>query len=292
MEKEINIDIERLLRSKSWSQLNAEDLLQVKEYLSTEQEYEAMRALVLELRSAVQTDEALKPASEIRDNLLAAFDAEQSKRRALWWNGLLISMKDKLRFDIPAIRYGVSGAFVLLLLFVAFRFFTNGDAHPDVIVKNETAPVLNPAQNNDSVANEIQFAVNTDSSSIENEAPLIQEQELRMPVTQQPQTNSLATTVDQAPMVDTTAAVANVMIDSSNIAALAVSPVNAFLTSGSATAVTINATAPLNYTWSNTTFTDAGSSIVVGTAVYSVGPEKTRPLASDAGLVRTYYSLR
>lgn len=292
MEKEINIDIERLLRSKSWSQLNTDDMRQVKDYLNTEQEYEAMRALVLELRSAVQTDEALKPASEIRDNLLAAFDAEQSKRRALWWNGLLISLKDKLRFDIPAIRYGVSGAFVVLLLFVAFRFFTNGDAHPNVIVKNETAPVVNPAQNNDSVANEMQVAVNTDSSSIENTAALIQEQELRMPVTQQPQSNTLATTVDQSPMVDSAAAVANVMIDSSNIATLAVWPANALLSSGSATVLTNSATAPMNYTWSNTTFTDAGSSIVVGTAVYSVGPEKTRPLSSDAGLVHTYYSLR
>jgi hypothetical protein len=251
-----------------------------------------MRMLVLELRSSVQSDDSMLPSEDVRRNLLEAFENEQRKRRALWWNGLLISLKDKLRFDIPAVRYGVSGAFALLLLFVAFRFFTSGESQSDLIVKNEPTPIVNPSQNTDSSEKEIQVAVNTDSSPIENKLPLIQEEELRIPVTQEPQSNSIAVTVDKSPTVDTTAAVANVMVDSSNIAALTVSPANAFLTSGSATALTTNATATMNYNWSAATYTDLGSSNVIGTAVFSVGPEKTRPLASDAGLVRTYYSLR
>jgi hypothetical protein len=292
MEKEINLDMERLLRAKSWSQLNAEELREVKQFIGTEQDYESMRMLVLELRSSVQSDDSLVPSEGVRRNLLEAFENEQRKRRALWWNGLLISLKDKLRFDIPAVRYGVSGAFALLLLFVAFRFFTSGESQPDLIVKNEPTPIVNPSQNTDSSENEIQVAVNTDSSPIENKLPLIQEEELRIPVTQEPQSNSIAVTVDKSPTLDTTAAVANIVVDSSNIAALTVSPANAFLTSGSATALTTNPTATMNYTWASPTFTDAGSLNIVGTSVYNLGPEKTRPLASDAGLVRTYYSLR
>lgn len=293
MEKEINLDMERLLRSKSWAQLNSEELREVKQFIGTEQEYESMRMLVLELRSSVQSDDSLVPSEDVRQNLLEAFENEQRKRRALWWNGLLISLKDKMRFDIPAVRYGVSGAFMLLLLFVAFRFFTSGESQPDVIVKNEPTPVVNPSQNMDSSEKEIQVAVNTDSSPAENGAPVVADNYSNVPVVQQSRTNSAATVNnDQSPLVDTTAVAANVISDSSNIAALTVEPANTFLTSGSATALTVNATATMNYSWTAATNTDLGSSNVIGTTVFSIGPEKTRPLASDAGLVRTYYSLR
>lgn len=293
MEKEINLDMERLLRSKSWAQLNSEELREVKQFIGTEQEYESMRMLVLELRSSVQSDDSLVPSEDVRQNLLEAFDDQQRKRRALWWNGLLISLKDKMRFDIPAVRYGVSGAFVLLLLFVAFRFFTSGESQTDVIVKNEPTPVVNPSQNMDSSEKEIQVAVNTDSSPAENRAPVVADNYSNVPVVQLSRTNSAATVnSDRSPLVDTTAVAANVISDSSNILAVSVDPATAFLTSGSATALTVNATATMNYTWSAATNTDLGSSNVIGTTVFSIGPEKTRPLASDAGLVRTYYSLR
>jgi hypothetical protein len=296
MEKKINIDIERLLRTKSWSQLNADDVLQVKELLSTAQEYEAMRALVLELRSAAQSDDSILPSEDVRRNLLEAFEDEQRKRRALWWNGLLISLKDKLRFDIPAMRYGVSGAFALLLLFVAFRVFTSGEAQTDAIVKSEPTPVVNPSQDMDSSEKEIQFAVKADSSPIENSAPTVQEKNLTPSVTSQPPANSLATATVKSPDIDTTSiepvVAVNSGIDSLNNIVAAGSNTNAFITSGSATVLTNNATAPINLTWSNATYTDAGTSSIVGTAVYNLGPEKTRSLASDAGLIRTYYSLR
>lgn len=293
MEKEINTDMERLLRSKSWSQLSAEEMREVKQFIGTEQEYESMRMLVLELRSSVQSDDSLEPSEDVRQNLLEAFENEQRKRRALWWNGLLISFKDKMRFDIPAVRYGVSGAFVLLLLFVAFRFFMSGEAQTDVIVKNEPTPVVNPSQNMDSSEKEIQVAVKTDSSPAENKAPIVADDYSTAPVVQQSRTNSAATVNnDRSPLVDTTAVAANVISDSSNILAMSVDPANTFLTSGSPTALTVNATATMNFTWSAATNADLGSSNVIGTTVYTLGPEKTRPLASDAGLVRTYYSLR
>lgn len=293
MEKEINIDIERLLRAKSWAQLNTEELREVKQFIGTEQEYESMRMLVLELRSSVQSDDSLVPSEDVRQNLLEAFENEQRKRRALWWNGLLISLKDKMRFDIPAVRYGVSGAFVLLLLFIAFRFFNSGESQTDMIVKNEPTPVVNPSQNMDSTKKEIQVAVNTDSSPAENKAPVVADDYSAAPVVQQSRANSLATVSnDQSPLVDTPAVAVNVIPDSLNIVALTVEPANAILTSGSATALTVNATATMNYSWTTATYTDAGSANVVGTTVFSIGPEKTRPLASDAGLVRNYYSLR
>lgn len=293
MEKEINIDIERLLRAKSWAQLNTEELREVKQFIGTEQEYESMRMLVLELRSSVQSDDSLVPSEDVRQNLLEAFENEQRKRRALWWNGLLISLKDKMRFDIPAVRYGVSGAFALLLLFVAFRVFTSGESQPDMIVKNEPTPVVNPSQNMDSSEKEIQVAVNTDSSPAENKAPVVADNYSAAPVVQQSRTNSSATVSnDQSPLVDTPAVAVNVIPDSSNIVALSVEPATVFLTSGNSTALTTNAATPMNFTWTAATYTDAGSANVVGSTVFSIGPEKTRPLASDAGLVRNYYSLR
>lgn len=293
MEKEINMDMERLMRSKSWAQLNAEELREVKQFVGTEKEYESMRMLVLELRSSVQSDDSLVPSEDVRQKLLEAFENEQRKRRALWWNGLLISLKDKMRFDIPAVRYGVSGAVVLLLLFVAFRVFTSGESQTDVIVKNEPTPVVNPSQNMDSTKKEIQVAVNTDSSPAENKAPVVADNYSTAPVVQQSRTNSSATVInDQSPLVDTPAVAVNVIPDSLNIVALTVEPANAILTSGSATALTVNATATMNYSWTTATYTDSESANVVGTTVFSIGPEKTRPLASDAGLVRNYYSLR
>ncbi len=293
MEKEINLDMERLLRSKSWAQLNAEELREVKQFIGTEQEYESMRMLVLELRSSVQSDDTLVPSEDVRQNLLEAFENEQRKRRALWWNGLVISLKDKMRFDIPAVRYGVSGAFALLLLFVAFRVFTSGESQSDVIVKNEPTPVVNPAQNMDSTKKEIQVAVNTDSSPAENQAPVVADDYSAAPVVQQSSANSSATVSnDQSTFVDTPAVAVNVIPDSLNIVALSVEPATVFLTSGNSTVLTTNGATPMNFTWTAATYTDSGSANVVGTTVFSIGPEKTRPLASDAGLVRNYYSLR
>lgn len=291
MDKEINFDMEQLLRNKSWSQLSSSELNQVKQAGITSVEYEAMRAMVLELRSSGNSDDVMIPSETVHVELLDAFDNEQRKRRALWWNGLFISIKDKLRFDIPAIRYGVSGALVLLLVFAAFRFFSVGEQKTDAIVKNESAPVIDPVDDVDSSEKEIKLAVNTDSPSVEIKAPSVPEIEFSAPIVQQTRPNSQVPAIDKSPVMDTAVVAANVVVDSSNILAV-VTPANAILTSGSAIQLSSNSTAPLNFTWNAATPADVGSTTVYGITTVTFGPEKTRSLSSDPAIVRTYYTLR
>lgn len=290
MEKEMNVDIENLLRNKSWSQLNADERARLKEWAASESEYESVRGMFLELRAGAFTDETLQPSAEIHKNLLDAFDTEQRKRRALWWNAFLFSFRDKLRFDIPVVRYSYAGAIVVILLLTVFRFFSASDENIPAIVKNENKsvdPIVPIDSSADKTALQLPEQVDMKKESQDKPEP---QSEIRsyVPV----HTNTIADSDPGAinPEVDTTLFAQNNVVDTlANV--LVVNSTTDLITSGSSTNLTFSGTPTANYTWNTSpalTFTYPAANVVT----VSLGPEKTRSLQNDAVVLQHIYTLR
>lgn len=286
----MNVDIENLLRNKSWSQLNADERARLKEWAGNENEYESVRGMFLELRAGAFTDETLQPSAEIHKNLLDAFNTEQRKRRALWWNAFLFSFRDRLRFDIPAIRYGFAGAFVLLLIISAFRFFGSVDENAPLIVKNETKSE-SPAFPVDST--EQKTAVQQPEQE-EGQQSGKNDNYVTATTAVPSNANISKDHIQSSSPVDSGVVVQNHAPDSvvtvgSNV--LAVNSTTDLFTSGSSTNLTFSGTPTANYTWNTSpalTFTyPAANGVTV-----SLGPEKTRSLQNDAVVLQHIYTLR
>lgn len=135
-------DAEQLLREKSWDQLNASELKAAQELFSGPAEYERMRSTVHRLRSSAgSVGDEWMPAKHIREDLLNAFDDEQKRRRALWWNSLGFWFRDRLRLDIPAVRYSLGAVVLLVGLFTMLRVFSgDGNNGLTTVAKNTGQP--------------------------------------------------------------------------------------------------------------------------------------------------------
>ncbi len=138
-----NIDIEQLLRSKSWQQLSEREKEEVLNFVSGEAEYARMQNMTTQLMSeAGLNDDELKPSASLKANLMDAFADEQKKRRALWWHSLRYRLNDLFRFDIPVVRIAVVGVILILAVFGAVNLLQ--DKTTPVVVKNDqVAPVDN-----------------------------------------------------------------------------------------------------------------------------------------------------
>jgi hypothetical protein len=146
-EAESVIDVEQLLRDKSWEQLNADERNAAAEAFGDETGYERVRAMTDELRSGAGIEEEeLKPQVQVRENLLAAFDDEQRRRRVLWWNSLGFWLRDKLRLDIPVVRFAVAGVILVLGIFTVMQVTTNEIPERNIAGNHPVPPI--PAEDN------------------------------------------------------------------------------------------------------------------------------------------------
>ncbi len=287
----MNVDIENLLRNKSWSQLNADERARLKEWAESESQYESVRGIFLELRAGAFADETLMPSAETHRNLLDAFDEEQRKRRALWWNAVLFSLKDKMRFDIPVVRYSYAGAFVVILLLTVFRFFSASDENIPAIAKNENKsvdPIAPPDSSVEKTALQLPEHVDVKKESQGKPEP---QNEIRsyVPV----HTNTIADSDPGAinPEVDTNLLAQNNGVDTlANVLAVTDAGTS-MLTSGASINLSMSSVPTVNYTWVGNP-TSTYSVNVVGTTYVTLGPEKTRSLQSDAAALHTFYTLR
>jgi hypothetical protein len=147
-EFENGMDVEQLLRSKTWEQLSAEEQAEVKKLLSGRDEYMRMFVMTNQLMSSSGVhDEELKPSAQTRENLLNAFADEQRKRRAAWWSSLWYGLSARLRFDIPIVRIAVAAVVVACCIAGAVQFMDK-EAAPQVVKNENVAPVpVNGQQN-------------------------------------------------------------------------------------------------------------------------------------------------
>lgn len=307
------IDAEKLLREKSWEQLTAAERKVANELFSGEAEYERMRAMVHQLRSSAgnSNDDELIPSGNVRKNLLNAFEDEQRRRRVLWWNSLGFLIRDRLRFDIPAVRYAFAGVILIAGVFTVLRLInTTGNSTDDVLAKS------NSLQTTDSVAEQValqnvvpdQTTGDTIAVNIQN-APVVQDNKdnirnnddadriVNVPIQQPvPDGNQVAPLVPE--IIDTTARIAFANgNDSSEVAtmmAVVGTAVDSSICCG-ATALLLSptATSPA-YTWTNNASLSPVGVNVNATAVtyFTLTPPTSRSLAADEEVINVFWSLR
>lgn len=141
-----SVDLEQLLRSKTWSQLSDSEKESLKEMVEGQEEYDRLYAIVHQLKTVIGAHESdLTPSGEVRENLLVAFDEQLRRRRRLWWTGMIFWWRDKLRLDIPAMQIGMATVVIAVMVVAVVTWSGNDTVSGTTVVKNEI-PVIVPPQ--------------------------------------------------------------------------------------------------------------------------------------------------
>ncbi len=306
-----SVDVEKLLREKSWAQLTNEEKSAISDAFSGEEEYEQMRSMVHQLRSASGIlDEDLVPSKHVRADLLAAFDDEQRRKRVIWWNSLGFWFRDRLRFDIPAVRYAFAGVILILGIVSVFRLVnTNNLPENNTIVKNEPAQTVPLAPNEN---NAIVVPVPELPAPSENDVPVIVQNGNN---DQSPKTNlqkdpSEATPKvipnNPNPVVDVNQrqaqqdsigriAIANIVPIDSNalpIVVLTNNAVDACCTGATQVLLASPANTNAIYNWSPTSMGNVTSGVVFVNGGTVGLPPTSRALVEDEHVINVFFALR
>lgn len=111
-------DIESLLLHKQFHELYPEEKEFVLRHLESEQEYESMRSVLMELKNISSNDEWLEPDASIKKNLMKEFSSEKKSRFVIWLNSLF-AFPDRPWYS----QRGVQIAFgVFILGFLLLRY--------------------------------------------------------------------------------------------------------------------------------------------------------------------------
>lgn len=314
------VDVEQLLRSKSWDELNADERSAARELFTNEGEYDRVRAMMQDLRSGSGIEEEeLQPSKTTRTNLLAAFDDEQRRRRVLWWNGLGFWFRDQLRLDIPAVRYAIAGVVLIVGIVAVMQLnFSNNNSLPPIAKKDNVQPGQSPLHQdeskdqlvNDDKTEPLKQEENNTSPSENNKQIIPSLNQVPQQVVQgsnnqpsnvQGTSNGFNPYIDgNSPVVIDTSSQRLAMNPGSDTATL-VSPTVTF-TNGSAICVGSNnanitasgGTPAYTYTW-NLTPTDGTSPLPTNgniTGIYTVVVPNCRSLANDEKVIGAMFSMK
>lgn len=282
-----SVDLEQLLRSKSWSQLSAGEQTEVLKFISGREEYEQLSAMIHQLKTTAGVHDAeMKPSRDVRDNLLNAFDAEQRKRKAGWWTNISQFLNETIRFDVPAVRMAIAAVFLFAVVFGAMKLNDSGQTQP--VAKQETPK---PAPSEPGTANPQQPDDVPQQTPAQPENNVVQDNNAVTPLNQ-PQLVQVP-----APLVQDslTNRMAVVVPDSASPLAInpAVTNTNAFCCGTSnGTLLSPTSNGGIVYTWSNgPTFTNT----VTNGTVYAVNnglPARSRSLAEDAAVMDVFFAVK
>lgn len=290
-------DAEQLLRTKSWTQLTEDERKAAEEIFSGEHEYERMRNVMLNLRAGAGIeDEELVPDTRVRENLLAAFEDEQRRRRVLWWNSLGFWFRDQLRLDIPAVRIAVAGVILFIGIVAVYKLTeSNSNSTPAIVNQDNTKPkpspqnpspdAVTPVPQTPQVADQQQKDGNAGDPQKVVPAP---DNNKKNAVTDLQNNNGPSPSPVYQPLtLDTNTAVANGTQDTM----LSVVPLTISVTPTSivccGTSSTVNAATtslPYNLTWTNNSVTPV--------TTFNVVTPNNRSLASDQEVVNVFFALK
>lgn len=129
-------DIENLLQERGFDELLEEERAFVLRHLSGRDEYEAMRSLLLQVREDDRRMEPLTLDPAIRENVIAAFRAQQRPQWQVWLNsvGTLLWPKEVSAMWRPALAF----ATLAVLIVVGVQVMRNG---PDAVKQQQMAEV-------------------------------------------------------------------------------------------------------------------------------------------------------
>lgn len=129
-------DIENLLQERGYDELLEEERAYVLRHLSGREEYEAMRSLLLQVKEDDRHLEPLTADPAIRENVMAAFRAQQQPQWQVWLNsvGHLLWPKEASAMWRPALAFASLAALVI----VGVQVMRNG---PDAVKQQQVAEV-------------------------------------------------------------------------------------------------------------------------------------------------------
>lgn len=295
------VDPEKLLREKSWEQLSNAERKVAAEMFADRAEYERMHAMVHQLRSSTGfTEEELVPSDSVRKNLLDAYDDEQRRRRVLWWNSLGFWFRDRLRLDIPAVRFAVAGVILFAGIFAVLRLMNSNGAQPAEFVEQKL-PVQDSVPNvvsNDQTNTPV---LPVDSFAVEqNTVPVIAPpKEIISPKTVAVRPLApVPTNKDVAPVDQIDTSASRLAMGTGNDTTVMPIAVNVF-SSGDDPVVccgaNIQLTAPISnnatYNWTPS-FSLASGTPMNATYVVGQAAPTSRALVEDENLVSVFFSLR
>ena len=128
-------DIESLLLHKQFHELYPEEKEFVLRHLESEQEYESMRSVLMELKNISSNDEWLEPDASIKKNLMKEFSSEKKSRFVIWLNSLF-AFPDRPWYS----QRGVQIAFgVFILGFLLLRYAGENQSTLQFAEKNNSS---------------------------------------------------------------------------------------------------------------------------------------------------------
>ena len=112
-------DIEFYLLNREYSELSAKEMSIVKEHVSSEQEFNEMKAMLLGIDVFLKAEKELEPNPEIKTALLKEF-SKQQPTGTYWLNGVFVSLfpKKKKLYQKPGMQLIGLAASVLLVVTV------------------------------------------------------------------------------------------------------------------------------------------------------------------------------
>lgn len=127
-------DIENLLQERGYDELLEEERAYVLRHLSGREEYEAMRTLLLQVREDDRRMEPLTLDPSVRENVMAAFRAQQRPQWQVWLNsvGTLLWPKEAAAMWRPALAF----ATLALLIVAGVQLMRTG---PDAVKQQQVA---------------------------------------------------------------------------------------------------------------------------------------------------------
>lgn len=284
-----SIDLEQLLRSKSWAQLSGSEQSEVLKFVSGSEEYEQMYAMVHQLKTTAGVHDAdMKPSRDVRESLLMAFDTEQKKRKAGWWTNISFFLNQAIRFDIPVVRVAVMAVLLIGVVYGAMKLMKSDEQLPS-FVKNETTQPAAPAPAKE---NPEQPDVAPQQTPQQPQNNVVRQND---DVIIAPQNNNQPQIV-QAPLpmvIDTNTENRIAMVPDSNAVVMPLTVItnggtNAFCCGTSnGTIISPTATGATNYTWTN-----SGTANVTNVVGVNGLPTRSRSLANDAAVLDVFYAVK
>ena len=115
-------NVEDIIKNKAYFELNAEELEAVKEYATTEEEYEDMKWFLLNVGEAVQASK-IEASADLKGRVMETLTAT-TKSKGSWMNSTVVFLfpQDKRFYQKPAFQMFVAAAIIILGIFIVDPF--------------------------------------------------------------------------------------------------------------------------------------------------------------------------
>lgn len=112
---EMNVDMEQILFSKNYEDLTAAELDEIKDFVSSKEEFNLMKSTLMSVKTSFGTEEEIEPVDGAKENLMKMFEQKHGK---------VIPMNKPRPFYLnPIFQVGVAALFVLGIIY----FYPKGE---------------------------------------------------------------------------------------------------------------------------------------------------------------------